>query len=354
MHTLKNVLKLFFILPFFCFVLETHAAEISDSNPNLPKADFIDVASWQGNLSVDDYLQIKKVGVQGVVVKLTEGTNYINPFAKTQIDNAKEAGLKVSVYHYSRYKNVHQAEKEANYFFSTAMNLGINSDTLFVNDAEDSDLIRNPSSMIQEARVFRNTLTMAGIKNVDIYMSESWTKSYFSPSDVGSKGWIASYPYSLNAAQNWHSSSNGWQWSSSYQFSGISGKLFDVNTDYTGLYTRKSSFEENNNTESESTDSEEILYIVRPGDCLSAIAMKYNTGWNSLAHINGLSYPHTIYPGDELKLFSRTNAKQHIVKKFQTLSEIALIYRKNLSELLFLNPQVTNANLIYPGQVINI
>lgn len=59
----------------------------------LPRTDFIDVSSHQGNISVAEYNNLKKYGVSGVVVKLTESTSYRNPYAKNQIDNAKAAGL---------------------------------------------------------------------------------------------------------------------------------------------------------------------------------------------------------------------------------------------------------------------
>ena len=43
----------------------------------------------------------------------------------------------------------------------------------------------------------------------------------------------------------------------------------------------------------------------------------------------------------------------HIVKAGETLSTIALDYRRTLQQLLLANP-LTNPNLIYPGQQINI
>ena len=68
-----------------------------------PKIDFVDVSSWNGNLLFDDFKKIKNYGVKGVIVKLTEGKYYLNPNARLQINNARQAGLKIAVYHYSKF-----------------------------------------------------------------------------------------------------------------------------------------------------------------------------------------------------------------------------------------------------------
>ncbi|KGL67454.1 hypothetical protein LX03_01105 [Limosilactobacillus mucosae] len=64
-------------------------------------ADAIDVSSYQGAMSVGTYSWLKSLGVKYVIVKLTQGTTYTNPYAQTQINNAKEAGLTVATYDYA-------------------------------------------------------------------------------------------------------------------------------------------------------------------------------------------------------------------------------------------------------------
>ena len=46
---------------------------------------FIDISSHNGIISVAEFNSLKQQGIQGVVVKLTEGTSYINPYASSQI-----------------------------------------------------------------------------------------------------------------------------------------------------------------------------------------------------------------------------------------------------------------------------
>ncbi|EPC47895.1 autolysin AtlA, partial [Lacticaseibacillus paracasei subsp. paracasei Lpp7] len=52
-------------------------------------------------------------GVTGVVVKVTEASSYHNPFATSQIANARAAGLKVSAYHYGWMNSTTDARSEA-------------------------------------------------------------------------------------------------------------------------------------------------------------------------------------------------------------------------------------------------
>ena len=48
------------------------------------------------------------------------------------------------------------------------------------------------------------------------------------------------------------------------------------------------------------------------------------------------------------------SAATHTVQKGDTMWKIAVKYEAGLSEIKDANPQVTNPNLIYPGQVLNI
>jgi Glycosyl hydrolases family 25/Putative peptidoglycan binding domain len=64
---------------------------------------FIDVSSnnHPGNAPID-WAQVKAAGVDGVFVKVTEGSNYVNPWAVRDIAGASAAGLEVATYHFAR------------------------------------------------------------------------------------------------------------------------------------------------------------------------------------------------------------------------------------------------------------
>lgn len=90
---------------------------ISASDTDTPSKDVIDVSSHNGEITIYQYQTMKELyNIAGVVVKLTEGDSYINPFAKSQIENAQAVGMKVSVYHYALHNSNSESKKEAKFF----------------------------------------------------------------------------------------------------------------------------------------------------------------------------------------------------------------------------------------------
>ncbi|OJG53308.1 hypothetical protein RV06_GL000712 [Enterococcus haemoperoxidus] len=202
---------------------------------SLPRADFIDISSWNGEISVDSYKKMNTQGVKGVVVKLTEYTTYKNPFAKIQIENAKKAGLTVSTYHYSWFVDEQKAVEEANYFADFAEELGLNPDTIMVNDAEEGEMI--PADVTITSTAFKNQLNKRGFKNVIHYSMASWfTNNWLEFPVLGKENsWVAEWPKTPSNENLLHSDTAAWQWSSQVEFSGVTG-VFDANVDYLGRF----------------------------------------------------------------------------------------------------------------------
>ena len=103
-----------------------------------------------------------------------------------------------------------------------------------------------------------------------------------------------------------------------------------------------------------------IYYTVKPGDTLSAIALKYNTTWEYLAQINNISNPNLIYPGQILTISTGSDTLppsnlniEYTVKPNDTLSDIANKYNTTWQYLAQIN-NLSNPNLIYPGQKLTI
>ncbi|WP_271497203.1 GBS Bsp-like repeat-containing protein, partial [Enterococcus sp. 5H] len=211
---------------------------VNAGESNRPAAHFIDISSHNETISVNQFQMMKTYGITGVVVKLTEGTTYFNPYAKSQIDNAKLAGMTVSVYHYSHYTSAAGAELEAAYFASKANELGLSKTTVMVSDIEESPM--NISSLNTNTSTFKTKLNSLGYTRIAYYMSRSWLDvagGRFNTSLFGKENiWVAQYPYTPTASQNWNNDYSAWQWSSNFYFPGIAHP-FDINTDYTGLFT---------------------------------------------------------------------------------------------------------------------
>ncbi|MEK1304297.1 LysM peptidoglycan-binding domain-containing protein [Limosilactobacillus fermentum] len=118
-----------------------------------------------------------------------------------------------------------------------------------------------------------------------------------------------------------------------------------------------------------STSSSAMTYTVKSGDTLSSIASSYNTTTSTLTSLNNLSNPNLIYVGQVLKVAgsstsvststSSSSASQattsgtYTVKAGDTLSSIAISYNTTTAALASAN-SISNANLIYVGQVLKV
>lgn len=101
------------------------------------------------------------------------------------------------------------------------------------------------------------------------------------------------------------------------------------------------------------------VYIVQPGDTMSAIAYRYNVTLRALISANPqISDPNLIYPGQTIQVpppnvvIPITGQRIYIVLGGDTLSGIAHAYGTNVPALLQANPSITNPDLIYPGELI--
>ena len=92
-------------------------------------------------------------------------------------------------------------------------------------------------------------------------------------------------------------------------------------------------------------------YIVKPGDYLSKI---WPNNWRTIAAINGLHSPYTIYVGQRLRTTGTTGtvsrARRYTVRAGDTLSSIAR--RLNVSQSIIHGYRSGNPNIIYPGEVL--
>jgi tyrosinase len=105
-------------------------------------------------------------------------------------------------------------------------------------------------------------------------------------------------------------------------------------------------------------------YIVARGDTLKALAIRFNTTLAYLLSLNtSISNANVIYEGQRLTVPATGGStvptpapggSVYVVKPGDTLKKIAAWAGTTLDALLKANPQITNANVIYVGQVINL
>lgn len=98
-------------------------------------------------------------------------------------------------------------------------------------------------------------------------------------------------------------------------------------------------------------------YLVRRGDTLWGIARMYRTSVARLAAMNHISDPNLIYPGEVLQISSSGSTgnvgKTYVVRYGDTLSGIALRFGTTVSQLAAANG-IANPNLIYAGETLTI
>lgn len=204
---------------------------------------FIDISSHNGVISVSDYQRLKSQGITGVVVKLTEGTSYTNPYARAQIANAQAAGLRVSAYHYSHYETAAEARAEAQYFVRVAQSMGLSGSTTMVNDMEERSMLNGDLNANTQA--WKGEMTRLGYSNNVYYTMASWLDTKGGKLNTAKFGlsnlWVAHYLYAYTyldqesaKSLSYYSNTAAWQYTS------VSPKLshaLDESIDYTGRFT---------------------------------------------------------------------------------------------------------------------
>lgn len=100
-------------------------------------------------------------------------------------------------------------------------------------------------------------------------------------------------------------------------------------------------------------------YVVQAGDTLASIASQYDTTVAVMEQANPqLTNPSLIYSGEVLNLPSaiipNTGTSTYTVQAGNTLSGIAAEFGTTVTALQQVNPQVTDPNLIYTGEVLNL
>lgn len=313
--------------------------------------DGIDVSEWQGNI---DFERVKNSGIDIVYIKSSEGTRYIDPYFRTNYNSAKENGLNIGFYHFMTATSENEAIAEAG-FFASVVN-GLDTDCRLAMDFEMFDGLDvreiNDISLAFLAEVERLTE-----KEVVVYSDAYNARVNFS-SRLSSQYpiWVAEYGVNEPSNGNW-SSWIGFQYTNQGRVSGISSFVDrDYFTSDIFLSDNTTITVPNSSTPSVNTD----YVIVKSGDTLSQIALKYNTSYQYLAKINNISNPNLIFVGERIYVPTLENSSLgdtshvlYVVKRGNTLSQISRFYGVSIDSIVSLN-NIQNPNLIFAGEVLKI
>lgn len=213
----------------------------------------VDVSNHNGYMTYNNFIAMRnQYGVKAMTCKLSEGTYYADPTARTAISNAEKAGLYVNGYHFARWHNPQSAAQEAHFAVACAKNAGLPTNAVLVDDVESPQQMNSTYYLNQQSIITSNSIVQQAGYRPDTYSMSSWLNYHFPTSLVG---WVANYPYNLN--QNLFSNKHGWQFRSDQYFNSSYGK-FDASQLYDNYYTGgqdKNAVISNQDTHNVSTNS---------------------------------------------------------------------------------------------------
>lgn len=202
------------------------------SSLNVQKRSYgVDLANWQD--STVNYPNIKFA-----LVKVTEGTNYVNLKAAAQIKSAKNHGLLTGAYFYANHSDsVTKAKAEARFAVAKAKSLGVPLGSYLADDFENGD----GNSIYGYANLNTDAVlaAMAVIKESGykplVYASASVFRNNLNISRIiknyGTCLWVASYKVSGRqdyADFNYFPSMDGvaiWQFANAYHGYNVDGNI---------------------------------------------------------------------------------------------------------------------------------
>ena len=253
----------------------------------------IDVSHWTGYINFKDVLNS---GIQIVYIKATEGTNYIDPKFRDYYNEARSAGLKIGFYHFFNPENSGTAKEQAQHFVKTIK--GLKSDCKLVLDLEKTGGLSKYMLSKHAIEFLEEVKFLSGL-DVAIYTYTNFAQNNLdSESGLGKYPlWIAQYGTSKPESNPiWGANYAGWQYSESGKVRGIESKT-DLD-----IFTEQILLNKDKEEVSDGKKYESIYYTVKTGDTLSNIAQKYHTTYENLAYINNISNPNLIYPGQKIKI----------------------------------------------------
>ena len=197
----------------------------------LKKSYGVDVASYQSTT-------VNYTGAKFAIIKLTQGTDYLNPKADQQIKSAKANGLLVGGYFYANHGNsVSKARSEAKYAVAKAKTLGIPEGSYIADDFEQGSgnsvnggVQANTDAIMAAMQVIKD----AGYQPL-VYSGAFVLRNHMSITRIvksfGTCLWVASYKVSGRqdyADFNYFPSMDGvaiWQFTDNYRGLGVDGNI---------------------------------------------------------------------------------------------------------------------------------
>lgn len=325
--------------PKACFAQETAAASRIYQG--------IDVSVYQGDI---DFQQVRAFGIEVVYIRAGEGYDYVDPYFEQNYERALNAGLKIGYYHYVTASNTEEAQAQAEFFYSLID--GKTIDCYPVMDFESFPGL-SVAEINEIGRAYMERLSSLLGYTAAIYSDVNDVETVWDSSFSQYPLWVAEYgtgmPRSIGNWADW----SGFQYTDMGNVTGIDGYV-DLDYFKESIFINPSERPEPEPEPAPNPNPTNQTYTVAPGDTLYSIAARYRTTIAELAALNGILNPNLIYPGQVLNVpdFSAP-VSSYTVRPGDTLSSIAGRFGTSVGELASIN-NISNPNLIYPGQVLRL
>lgn len=277
----------------------------------------IDISKHQGTV---DFEKLKGK-VDFVIIRAGYGNsikypNQVDPKFEENYNNCKKHSIPCGVYWYSYAQSESEVKEEAKSCIAQLKGKKFEYPIYF--DLEESSQFAKGKSFCDSlVKTFCNELEKAGYW-AGLYISRSPLQTHLSSSVAKRYAlWIAEY----NDKCNYSGDYGMWQYSSKGKVSGVSGNVdmdycyvdypakikaaglngYKKATDTAAKTTATKTTVKKSTAKTEST-KKTVVYTVKKGDTLSAIAAKYKTKVAKLVKDNGIKNPDLIYPGQKIKI----------------------------------------------------
>ncbi|HZV02796.1 MAG TPA: GH25 family lysozyme [Planctomycetota bacterium] len=323
----------------------------------------IDVSEYQGAI---DWSRVHSSGIVFAIARVSDGF-YHDPYFQRNWSGMKAAGVIRGAYQFFRPDRdpVSQADDFLAQFSMAKGDLPPMLDVEVTDGVSNGTLASRVGAWIDHVRAKTG-------RKVLVYASPGFWNGHglggYAGADMVVAHWGVASPQIPHGFSTW----TFWQYADNTTVPGISGR---VDGDYFhGTLADLQAYAGGSPAPAPTSGgSNPSTYTVQRGDTLSGIAARFGVSLAALEAANPqITNPNLIYPGQVLNLPGGGKSatpppsspppsspppaanKTYTVQKGDTLSGIAARFGVSLNALEAANPQITNPNLIYPGQVITI
>jgi GH25 family lysozyme M1 (1,4-beta-N-acetylmuramidase) len=295
----------------------------------------IDISHHQNPAKIDYDVLSKEV--DHVIIRTQYGSRTIDRHYKTHHREFKKRGVPTSAYAWVRGVSVSDMKKEASDFYKRTKEFHPEYWFLDVEEKSMSNMRAGISAYVKRLREL-------GVKRIGIYVGHHLYKSFNLNLAEADAVWIPHYGKNTGKVDSKPSyPCDLHQYTSKGRLKGYSGNL-DLNR----IIGNFKFLEE---------DKDSYSYTVQPGDTLWGISKKFGISIDDLVHWNDIKDRNLILVGQVLRLKMSDDAPNsktiYIVKRGDTLSEIALRYGVKVEDIVRAN-NIKNPDRIYVGDKLFI